>query len=459
MAGSVADINIKLIANPKGLIDGLSAAEKRLSKFASESKASARAAAAGFTDIGTALTGMSVALTGGAVAAGIKGAIDRLDDLGDKAAGIGETAGNLSRLDYVATRMGSNGDAASAGMNKLVKAIGEAQNGSGDAKKVFDSLGLSIQSLAQMSPTDAMLTVSEAIGRLPGVYEKASAASAIFGKNFAALMPLFNNPDGISEYYDDFARLHGNIDQAAEVAGAAKDQFDRLETAMHGLGEMAVIAFGPAVESMIGAVADRIGEINSSDSGMQKAAEYGQKFAHAFDDMPGKVGDIAEVFQSIARFTKEAMGATKILVSGLLYMKSNISQNALLTTFPVLRNYIDEYPDVKYYKDMADALYKEGQQNIFDAAGMSAAKATAKIDEIGVSAEESGYTVSDSAEKMRIGLDSVGDAAEDADKKISNIGTSAPSTPSDGWSWDKVRQGMMGDLPIDRKSTRLNSSH
>lgn len=324
MPGSIADINIKLVANPEGLTKGLSAAEQRLSKFASSARSISSSATGSMGGIASALTGLGAGLSVAGLAAGLKGAISRLDELGDRATGLGESVSNLEKLDYVAVRMGSSGEAASKGMSKLTKVIGEASTKGGDAKKSLEGLGLNVQDLAQMNPAQAFIAVSQAIGDLPGTYDRASAAASIFGKSFGELMPLFTNTDGISEYVDDFDRLHGNVDKAAEIAGSAQDQFDRFNEAVKGFGEQSVIAFGPATTSLMRDAADALGDLNNATDG-----DWLTSFANGMKEAIESLKGPLSAFALGIRELNDAVEFTVGLMSKAMLFDSKFGTDAL----------------------------------------------------------------------------------------------------------------------------------
>lgn len=280
MAGSTSKIAIEVIANALGMDKGLRSAEMRLSKFNSSVHATARNTAGGFVSMGRSVAGFSTALTGLSVGgglaglgAGLKMSIDRLDDLGDRAKGIGTTAESLSRIGFIATKIGSDSESAVAGIQKMQRALGEAATKGGPAADMLGTLGLNVNTLIQEDPTQAFLDISMAIGQLSSASERAAAASAIFGKGAKDLMQFFVDPSEIQEAAYRFQELHGDIGMAADIAGEAKDKMDDLSESIKGLGEQLVIALGPDVTKMIGEAADALGKLNSSGQAARTATE------------------------------------------------------------------------------------------------------------------------------------------------------------------------------------------
>lgn len=271
MAGSTSDISIKVVANAAGVDVGLKKAERAVKSFGGKTRGMLgdsiggfKSLAGGIAGVGSALTGLSVGGGIAGFAAGLKSAIERLDDLGDRAKGIDTSITNLSELEYIAERVGSSGEAAANGVKKMEKALGEAATKGGPAADTIAALGLNIDSLTSGDPVQTFLDISQAIGELPNVYDRAAAAQAIFGKSAGDLMQFFKDPEEINKFSEDFLTLHGDIEAAGEQAGAVKDQMDRLSEAVKGVGEQFVIAFGPDTEKMIRSVADALGSANTN---------------------------------------------------------------------------------------------------------------------------------------------------------------------------------------------------
>lgn len=300
MAGSTSKIAIEVVANALGMDKGLRGAEMRLSKFNSSVHATARNTAGSFVSMGRSVAGFGAAITGlgvggglAGLGAGLKASIDRLDDLGDQAKGIGTTAESLSKIGYVALRVGSSAEAVTGGIKKMERSLAEASTKGGKTAEMIEALGLNLTELTQMDPVQAFEQIVYAIGSLPSTYDKAAASQAIFGKSASELMQFFADTTEIGKFADDFDRLHGNVGLAAEVAGGAQDELDRLKQATMGFGEQAVIAFGPQLTGWIKNMADAIGGFNNSAT---------------------SVNTMTESLAGLTRTMESVAGAAKVLV-------------------------------------------------------------------------------------------------------------------------------------------------
>jgi len=300
---SIAKFAIMFTANASGVEAGVNRAEKSLrglSVAAAASNGRMGALGGGIARVVTGLGGLAAGvLSVNALKNSFTGAIDRLDDLGDKASGLQETAERLSQIEYVSVRSGSNAEAAAAGVEMLTRNLGQAVTEGGDLANMFQSLGLDVQEMSKQTPIENFIQSIQAIGELGTVYEKAAASKALFGRGAKALAPLIENPDDIATFIEDFDMLHGNVALAAEEAGKAKDQFDRLKEAVDGVGESMVIAFGPRVTGLVEALANKLGELNNS------TGTDGESAGSAW--VKGFFGSIDDTFRKVAKASSPAL--------------------------------------------------------------------------------------------------------------------------------------------------------
>ena len=124
----------------------------------------------------------------------IKEAAVAADDLHDEAEALGATASGLVAL---RTAAGKETEALDTGLAKLSRDIGSAIDGSEEAEKAFNKLGLSSKELAAVPLDDAFIKVAAAIEKLPTAYQKASAAREIFGKQGQKLGELLGKGEAL----------------------------------------------------------------------------------------------------------------------------------------------------------------------------------------------------------------------------------------------------------------------
>lgn len=148
-----------------------------------------------FERLGGVVSGFA-ALAGVTAFAGIiKGSIDSAAGLNDMAQKTGATVESLSALRGAAKLADVEMETVAGGLQKLSKNMMEAASGSGDTKKVFDALGISVRdSSGNLKSSDAvMMEFSKSLQMVSSGSERAAAAQVVFGKSGAQLMPLLND--------------------------------------------------------------------------------------------------------------------------------------------------------------------------------------------------------------------------------------------------------------------------
>ncbi|AWM37015.1 hypothetical protein GobsT_50850 [Gemmata obscuriglobus] len=125
-----------------------------------------------------------------------KHAVDAAGHMVDLADRIGFTASTLSALQIPLAASGSNLDEFSAAVNKMNNLIGEAAKGNEEAVKAFDALGLSVAKLRTLSPEEQFYEIAQAVGQIKDQSTQTEAGMNVFGRGFAAMLPLLKEYEG-----------------------------------------------------------------------------------------------------------------------------------------------------------------------------------------------------------------------------------------------------------------------
>jgi hypothetical protein len=196
------ELEIVVTANTTQAAQALGKLEDSLedvTKTASKTDASVEKLGGATKTAGAATGGMSVsmdALTSTvmrfASAAAIGAAIDRSIQFGsavaDLSAKTGVSTDTLQSLGFVAAQTGSSMEAMAKAVTFLDKSL---EAGGTKTVTVVQGLGLSVDALLALAPEDRFREVASAIGSLSSASEQAYAATALFGRAGADLIPMF----------------------------------------------------------------------------------------------------------------------------------------------------------------------------------------------------------------------------------------------------------------------------
>jgi len=133
----------------------------------------------------------------------IQQTLDFADNLSKLSQKTGISTDALYSLNAAAKLSDVEFESLSGSLSKFNKNIGAASEGSGDAKKAFDSLGISVknQDGTLKNSFEILGELADQFQDMPDGATKASTAMALFGKSGAELIPLLNSGrDSLREY-------------------------------------------------------------------------------------------------------------------------------------------------------------------------------------------------------------------------------------------------------------------
>jgi hypothetical protein len=157
---------------------------------------------------------------------------------GKLASAIDEQAKIASALGIANEALGAMRDAAgyagisteglTTSLRKMSQGIGDAANGTGEAKDAIEALGLNAEKLAQMKPEEAFTAIIVELDKIPNGIKKTTLAMDLFGRSGAAMANL--SAKGLQQAQRDADKLGIKL-TTAQAAGveAANDAWARIK--------------------------------------------------------------------------------------------------------------------------------------------------------------------------------------------------------------------------------------
>lgn len=118
----------------------------------------------------------------------IKRTMDSIDATAKLADRIGTTTEHLTALQHAAELGGAGTQALNKSFEMMVRRLGEARAGIGEAKNTLELLGLSADRLARQDPAKTFETLAKAIDKLPTAADRAKASADLFGRSGTVLL-------------------------------------------------------------------------------------------------------------------------------------------------------------------------------------------------------------------------------------------------------------------------------
>ncbi|WP_250481798.1 phage tail tape measure C-terminal domain-containing protein [Caballeronia sp. NCTM5] len=188
----------------------------------------------------------------------MKAAIDQADAIGKLAQRIGTTTEAISGLNYAAEFAGVSLDDLTTSFKELNKSLLESKDPASDASAAFKALGLDAAALRQMDSSQAFNAIATAFTEFKDGAEKAAVATALFGKQGQALIPLLNQgADGIKAATDEAERMGLIVSEStAKAMGDLNDDLTRMSKQSEGAAAVLATALQPAFKEVIAVMQD-----------------------------------------------------------------------------------------------------------------------------------------------------------------------------------------------------------
>jgi hypothetical protein len=342
---------MQMTANAAGMTKGLSEADKalqllqkiveqnqqQLKRFSSEADTTAksldkltsgvsvlsgieigRVLVDGFQQLAGAFT--SAAQNVLTLAGNVSSSLDTLNDLSART-GIGVES--LQGYALAAKMAGVDTEAFGSAVQKLAVTIGKATPG--DAlDKSLRQINLSVAELRGLAPEQQFAAIGSAISQLPTAADRAAAAVSLFGKQGAALAPLFREGAASIEELKAKAERLGIIVSETQINNVAdmNDAFDLVSATIKGIIGQVIGNLAPAVTDVTNQflkfVEEWSGAQGQGGTGIANAitdvlltgAEY---FARVFDQFSQTFGGFVGVFSGAS----DALGVVSNILMGV----------------------------------------------------------------------------------------------------------------------------------------------
>jgi hypothetical protein len=173
----------------------------------------------------------------------------QLDRLGKLAAQLDDQAGSIRVLGVAAEYAGVGAESMYKNLERMTRRLGDAADGAGPAADAIGSLGLSMDDLLQLRPTQAFEAIAGALEGIESPAQRASIAAALFGKD--GLKALNLTTDVLRQARSDVEALGGALTnlEIAQIE-SANDSVFRLGLGVDLLSERFTAKLAPAVNAV-----------------------------------------------------------------------------------------------------------------------------------------------------------------------------------------------------------------
>lgn len=305
IAGTLA---VNILARTKEFIKGIKGARKSLGGFSK----SIKAITSGVTGFGTALIGAAGVAGFGVFVSKTLESVDSLAKISDK---LGIAIEDLGRWRFAAGLAGISTNTLDMALQRMVRRIGQAAQGTGEAQKVLQKFGLDAKELVQLNPSKQFELIGQHVNAITNKGEQLAAAMSLFDSEGVGLVNLFAS--NLGDAATEFERLGLALSRAdAAKIEQFNDAASKLRQSISAAGRDFIIGITPfALEAVKGlqVLMEDLRAKPRGEKGETKRSAFFQGAQLAGADVlrsisTGQVLPLAKSFRESQRLERELAG-------------------------------------------------------------------------------------------------------------------------------------------------------
>tara|TARA_R110000796_G_scaffold229663_2_gene347060 strand:+ start:3852 stop:5867 length:2016 start_codon:yes stop_codon:yes gene_type:complete len=222
-------------------------ATKKANDAAAKSWARLKTAAAAVAAVYIAIKGIKLART----------FVSEIDAIGKLSIAAGESVDTFSELATAFEFAGGNAGQFKATIASILSSQNQAIKATGDQRRAFELLGISVQELRRAKPSDIFRKFAEGFTGVGDQTERLLAFAKLFPDQYRNVINLVGQGSVAFQKTLEDARLSGATvtKEQAKNAAAITDAFARVDIALASVGREIITTFGPALSNGLNAFA------------------------------------------------------------------------------------------------------------------------------------------------------------------------------------------------------------
>lgn len=243
MAKSIAKLSVSLTASTGKFTKGMQKSTKSTESFMNGLRRT--------TKMVGAFVAAGAAAAFGFMAMQIRKAAGAIDGLAKSAARLGTTAASLQFLRFQAGLFGISVEQMDKAMLNFTRRLGEATQGTGQAARALDILGLNAEDLIRMPLDERMETLRKALSGVSSTAERVNLAYQIMGRQGAMLVPMLTQQDAAAQSVRDrFEAMNITLSQAdTSAVEAMNDSLSVLRMLIDAVWQRVTVALAPSIDA------------------------------------------------------------------------------------------------------------------------------------------------------------------------------------------------------------------
>ena len=233
----------------------------------------------------------------------------------------------LQAWDYAAPLIDVDAKTITDSMSKIIKAMGEARDGSGSAAEAFQTLGVSVTDANGnlRSSEEVFFAVIDALGKVSNETERTVLAQELLGKSAQELNPLIEQGSDVLQEYAQEAQAAGYVLDKYQIKKLAEadDAYQKLTLTIEASKRQIAADFAPAVKDAMELFSDAI----SKASEMLKRSGLIQNLSSIIQSLISIVRSIGDIVGAIPGLGT-ALDGLKAILGGVAQLCAVIADAA-----------------------------------------------------------------------------------------------------------------------------------
>ncbi len=307
---TIANLVVQIRAKSSGLARNLKGAKNAVGKFAKESIAT-------LAKIGAAI-GAAFAASGAIIISTINDTARSIDNLAKTSARLGIAIESLQGLRFAASLAGIETAKFDKIIQKMLRSIGELNQGTGESVEAFKELGISSKDIIDLSPDKQFELILNSLEKVGKQADKINLGQDILGRGGAQALNLTNG--ALEEGTKLFKELGLEITATqAKAVESFNDSKTALNAIFEGFKEQVTATVAPAFDVVVQHVIETIKEME----GLRQAAfKFGKAIIDASIAGIAAVQFIRNVFEGLGITLDTVVIGINILVIGFIKVQN-----------------------------------------------------------------------------------------------------------------------------------------
>lgn len=252
MAATIGKLSVVLTASTGAFRKGMARASKTMSSFGARMKRIGKVAAIAMA-AGMVVGVLAVRRAMRAIVRSIGTAVNDIDNLAKTSRKLGVSTQALAALRISADRAGVATTALDKSFQMMLKSVGEASQGLGEAKDAFEFMRIDVASLKKLAPEKQFEVILGKLQKIRNVADRIAFASDIFGARGAGVLNITAKDFEAGRKRAERFNLDITAEQAAGVE-KFKDAMSDLKDSFKGVAQVLTVQLAPVLTMITNAI-------------------------------------------------------------------------------------------------------------------------------------------------------------------------------------------------------------